>query len=144
MQEIQLATFLIGDVLLGIDINLVKEISRPLGMTGVPHTPECVRGVINLRGEVVTLLDLRRILGLAEKFDSETQRNLIVQFGNEHVGLCVDDISDILSIDGNAIEPPPANINGIEGRFFRGVVPLQEEIVVILNLDEVLNATMTA
>lgn len=142
MNEIQLATFYIGDVLLGIDIDLVKEICRPMDMTCVPHTPTCVRGVINLRGEVVTLLDLRRILGLPEQFNMDVQRNLIVNFNGEHVGFCVDVISDILTVESSKIEHAPANINGMEGRFFRGVFPLPEEIVLVLNLDEILDATM--
>lgn len=142
MSEIQLASFYIGDVLLGIDIDLVKEICRPMDMTCVPHTPACVRGVINLRGEVVTLLDLRRILGLPEQFNMTVQRNLIVNFSGEHVGFCVDVISDILTVDQAKVENPPANINGMEGRFFTGVYPLPEEIVLVLNLDEILSATM--
>jgi len=143
MAEIQLATFYISDVLLGIHIDLVKEICKSLNMTTVPNTPPSVQGVINLRGDVVTLLDLRQILGLpvAEKLESSS--NLVVSFGVEQVGLCVDSVSDILSIDESRIESPPANVEGMDGRFFEGVSPLENEILVILDLKEVLNATMS-
>ncbi len=142
VNEIQIASFNIGDVLLGIDIALVKEICRPMGMTHIPHVAQCVRGVINLRGEVVTLLDLRQILCLSSKSDPDAQLNLIVQYHGEHVGLCVDHVSDILTLDPTKIEPAPTNIDGIDGRFFRGVYPLKEEIVLVLNLEQVLDSTM--
>lgn len=144
MAEIQLATFYISDVLLGIHIDLVKEICKSFNMTTVPNTPPSVQGVINLRGDVVTLLDLRQILGLPESEDKELSSNLVVSFGTEQVGLCVDSVSDILSINESRIESPPANVEGMDGRFFEGVSPLENEILVILDLKEVLNATMTA
>lgn len=139
VSERQYATFYVGDILLGIDIHQVQEINRQLNVTHVPHAPECVRGVINLRGEVTTVIDLRTILGLPETEVTQKTRNLIVHSQGEAVGLLVDGISDILTLRSDQISPPPTNVDGVQGRFFSGVHTLESEIVVILNLQEVLS-----
>jgi len=138
-KEVQLATFYLGDLLLGLDISLVQEINRQLNVTTAPHAPDYVRGVVNLRGEVVTLIDLRAVLGLPPAVDSGNARNLIVHWKNELVGLLVDRIADILTIPTDAIDDPPANVGGVAGAFFRGVYSTKTEIVVVLDPHEVLN-----
>lgn len=137
--EQQYATFYVGELLLGVDIRQVQEINRQLTVTDVPHAPECVRGVINLRGEVTTVMDLRTILGLPGTEITRDTRNLIVNCNEESIGLLVDGISDILTLRSSQIDPPPTNVNGIQGRFFSGVHTLDSEIVVILNIEEVLS-----
>lgn len=137
--EQQYATFYVGDILLGVDIRQVQEINRQLTVTDVPHAPKCVRGVINLRGEVTTVIDLRTILGLQSTEITRDTRNLIVNCNEESIGLLVDGISDILTLRSSQIDTPPTNVNGIQGRFFSGVHTLESEIVVILNIEEVLS-----
>ena len=135
----QYATFYVGKLLLGVDIRQVQEINRQLDVTEVPHSPDYIRGVINLRGEVTTVADLRRILGLPREEFTRDSRNLIVTSQGESIGFLVDRISDILTLRSDQINPPPRNIEGVEGRFFSGVHTLDSEIVVILNIEEVLN-----
>lgn len=137
--EQQFATFYVGDLLLGIDIRHVQEINRQLDITPVPNAPAHVRGVINLRGEVATVIDLRTVLGLPKVEPSPSTRNLIVHYQDESIGLWVDRIGDILSVPPNAIAPPPANVDGVDGRFFRGVHTMETEIVVLLDVDQVLD-----
>lgn len=139
VSEQQYATFYVGDLLLGVDIHQVQEINRQLDVTDVPQAPRYVRGVINLRGEVTTVIDLRTILGLKQTEVTRDSRNLIVNVEGESIGFLVDRISDILTLRTDEISPPPTNVNGIQGRFFSGVHSLDSEIVVLLNLDEVLS-----
>ncbi len=131
-------TFYVGPLLLGLPIAQVREINRQLDFTPVPHAPPGVRGVVNLRGEVVTVLDLHHVLGLPSAEVTRQTRNLIVFYRGEVVGLLVDQVADILEVDLQAVTPPPANLHGAEGRFFRGVVPLEHDILVLLDLEEAL------
>ncbi len=134
----QYATFYVGDVLLGVDICAVQEINRQAEATRAPHAPQHVRGVINLRGEVATVIDLRTVLGLPRAEVTRDSRNLIVHSEGEAIGLLVDRVADIVAIDAAEISPPPANLKGIDGRFFHGVHTMDEEIVVLLDVEQVL------
>jgi purine-binding chemotaxis protein CheW len=136
--EHQFATFYVGTLLLGVDIRFVQEINRQREITKVPHAPEHVRGVINLRGEVATVVDLRIVLGLPKSSASRDERNLIINSNGESIGLMVDRISDILTVKNDEIDPAPANINDIDGRFIAGVHTLDSDIVVLLDVEKVL------
>jgi purine-binding chemotaxis protein CheW len=135
----QYTTFYVGDLLLGIDIDVVQEINRQVDVTPVPNSSRHVRGVINLRGEVATVIDLRCVLGLSSSGGSRDIRNLIVHSQGEAIGLCVDRISDILTVTEDAISPPPANVGGVDGRYMQGVHTLDKEIVVLLDVEKVLD-----
>lgn len=137
--ELQFATFYVGDLLLALPIDYVQEINRNLELTEVPHAPEHVRGVINLRGDVATVIDLRCVLGFHLAEITSQSRNLIVRSGDESIGLWVDRIADIISISSDSISPAPANISGTDGRYFKGVYRSDSEIVVILDVQEVLD-----
>lgn len=138
--ELQLATFYVGELLLGLEIDQVQEINRCLDVTTVPHAPDWVRGVINLRGDVVTVIDLRSVLGLERGTVTKDSRNLIVKVaGGELVGLCVDRIADIITVPREEVIPPPPTIAETDERFFSGVVTGEHEIVAILNLLEALD-----
>jgi purine-binding chemotaxis protein CheW len=134
----EMVIFYVGDILLGLPIGLVREINRHTKVTRVPQAPEMVSGVVNLRGEVATVFDLSRILGMGPTEITDKSRNVVIQ-SNEHLnGLLVDRVADILQIKNEDVCPPPANVGGIEGRFFTGVYPLERELVVILDLDVIL------
>lgn len=135
--DLQFATFYVGDLLLGVDIRQVQEINHQLDVTPVPRSPDHVRGVINLRGEVATVVDLRRVLGLEPAEATRESRNLIVHWQDESIGLWVDRIADILTVSASEISPPPSNVDGVDGRFFQGVYTMESEIVVILNIEQV-------
>lgn len=137
--DLQFATFHVGNLLLGVDIRIVQEINRQTDVTAVPNAPPHVRGVINLRGEVATVIDLRTVLGLPRAEESKEARNLIVHSQGEPIGLWIDQISDILAVNPDEIDPPPSNIDGVNGRFFSGVHTLETEIVVLLDVERVLN-----
>jgi len=136
--ERQFATFYVGHMLLGVDIRVVQEINRQNEITQVPHAPEYVRGVINLRGDVATVIDLRAVLGLPRTTASRERRNLIVHSDGEAIGLLVDRISDILTLRTDEISPAPANVDDLDGRFIAGVHTLANGIVVLLDIEKVL------
>lgn len=144
VEELQCASFYLGEALMGIPIQQIEEINRHLAMTPVPHAPPHVRGVINLRGEVVTVIDLRTILGLAPTELTPRTRNVIVNSKGEHIGLLVDRIADVVTAGGDQVEPPPANVRGVDGRFFRGVYKLDGELLVILDVEAVVAGSHVA
>jgi purine-binding chemotaxis protein CheW len=136
----QCVTFYVGESLLGVPIQRIEEINRLVDLTPVPHGPACVRGVINLRGEVVTVVDLRTILGLDRLDVTRDTRNVILNFNGEHVGLVVDRVADVVAARNDEIDRPPANLSGAEGGFYRGVYKLESELMVLLNVEQVLTA----
>jgi len=132
--EVELATFWVGELLLGADIRQVREINRHFELTPVPHAPACVRGVINLRGDVVTVVDLATILGLGQTEITKHARNVIVQSRGEHIGLLVDRVADTIRVPADAVEPPPANLHGADASLFTGVYRLEQDLVVLLDV----------
>lgn len=136
--EVELVTFYVGDLLLGANIRRVREINRHFELTPVPHAAEYVRGVINLRGEVVTVVDLRTIFGLGRTEITRHTRNVIVQSRSEHIGVLVDRVADTIRVPAGTVEPPPANVQGVNAAFFEGVCRLEQELIVVLNVDAAL------
>ena len=138
--EIELVTFYVSDLLFGAEIRYVEEINRHVNMTPVPQAPDSVRGVMNLRGEVVSVLDLRAILGLGRTETTAQTRNVVVNVKGERTGLVVDRIADVVIAQQGEIEAPPANMTSVCGRFLLGVHKLDRELLVVLNVPEVLAA----
>ncbi len=139
-QTVDYATFHTGTILLGIDIRQVKEINWQLDVTPVPRVAEPIRGVLNLRGEVVTVVDLRTVLGMGQTEITAQTRNIIVNSRGEQVGILVDRIADVVTTKPDTLERPPANFHGIEGGFFRGVHKLDAQLLVVLDVEAVLGA----
>lgn len=135
---VELATFFVGDALCGMDILKVQEINKLLEMTKVPQAPEYVTGILNLRGQIVTVIDLGRKLGLSMTERSNDTRNIIVNSKNEYIGLMVDRIGDVERTDWEKVEAPPANIGGVQGKYFEGVFKTKDSLIGILNVEKVL------
>ncbi|MBV5317714.1 MAG: chemotaxis protein CheW [Desulfobulbaceae bacterium] len=135
---IELATFYVGDALCGMDILKVQEINKLMEMTKVPQAPDYMIGILNLRGQIVTIIDLGQKLGLGKAELSNESRNIIVNTPGEHVGLLVTRISDVVMADPDKIEPAPANMSGLQGGFFTGVYKTENKLIGILDIKEVL------
>ncbi len=133
----QFVTFRLDDHLAGVDILKVREVNRVLEITPVQHAPSYVRGLVNLRGQTVTIFDLGVRLGLSPRSITETSHNVILK--REDVGLLVDRIGDVEEADEAKIEPPPANLEGIGAEFVECVVRLEQELVLILSPDRILD-----
>ncbi|WP_047151664.1 chemotaxis protein CheW [Aneurinibacillus tyrosinisolvens] len=139
VEEIKVIVFRLKDEEYGVEVNQVKSIERLEHITRVPRTPAFVKGVINLRGVVTPILDLRRRFGLEETQYNETTRVIIVAVEEIEVGLIVDSANDVIDIPVTAIEPPPEVVGGIEAVYLRGVAKLDKRLLILLNLDKVLN-----
>jgi len=136
--EFEIATFYLDDYFLGIKIEAIQEINRNLKITKVYHADEHIAGVINLRGDVITVIDLRRKLGLKQKNITENSRNIILDYEGNRVGLLVDKIEDIITVNEADIAPPPPNLGEIEGKYFVKVLKLKDKLLAALNIDAVL------
>lgn len=134
----ELATFYVGKAVCGIDILNIQEINKNFEMTSVPQSADYVVGVLNLRGRIVTVLDLGKKLGLSQIEKHRNNRNIIVRSQEEYIGLLVDSISDVVSAEKDNIEQPPSNIGGVKGKFFHGVLKTKNTLIGILDIEEVL------
>lgn len=135
---LELATFYVGEALCGIDILNIQEINKQTEVTVVPQASDYVKGVLNLRGRIVSVIDLGQKIGLSPISVHKDNRNIIVNSQDEHIGLLVDRISDVMVADPSTIEDPPANIGGIQGKYFEGVFKTDTSLIGILDIEEVL------
>ncbi len=141
---IEYITVHVGDMLLGVDIAVVDEIIRYVEPTLVPHAPPIVRGVLNLRGEVITVLDFAMMLGLPAAEGSRQSRIVIVRFHGERIGLCVDRVGDVVNITSDDLDTTPCNIDASHAPFVRGAYQLPEGIIAILDIESVLEKDYSA
>jgi purine-binding chemotaxis protein CheW len=137
-QSVELATFYVGEALCGMDILNVQEINKLMEMTNVPQSPDYVTGILNLRGQIVTVIDLGIKLGLTPTELSDTTRNIIVNAESEYIGLLVSRISDVVEAKWDKVEDPPANLGGVQGAFFKGVFKTKDRLIGILDVTKVL------
>jgi purine-binding chemotaxis protein CheW len=133
-QEEQLVAFRLGGETYGIPISLVHEIIRCSEITQVPRTAEYVRGVINLRGKVVPVLDLRLRLGLPPIEETRTTRIVVVEVENGIIGMIVDAVSEVLRLPLSQIEPPSELVASIETDLIRGVGKRDQDLVILLDI----------
>ncbi|MGO4887759.1 chemotaxis protein CheW [Anaerobacillus sp. MEB173] len=139
MNEMKVIVFQLKDEEYGVEVEQVRSIERMQYITRVPKTPEFVKGVINLRGVVTPIIELRNRFGIEEVAHTESTRIIIVAVGEMEVGLIVDAANDVIDIPVSAIEPPPEVVGGIEAEYLRGVAKLEKRLLILLNLDKVLN-----
>lgn len=137
--EVKVIVFRLKDEEYGVEVNQVKSIEKLEHITRVPRTPKFVKGVINLRGVVTPIIDLRNRFELEESVHSESTRIIIVAVGELEVGLIVDAANDVIDIPTDAIEPPPEVVGGVEAAYLRGVAKLDNRLLILLNLDKVLS-----
>jgi purine-binding chemotaxis protein CheW len=135
----QLVTFSIGEEEFGVDILKVQEIIRTMEITKVPKAPVFVEGVINLRGKVIPIIDLRRRFGLSSKEHDKHTRIIVIEINNMIVGFVVDSVSEVLRIPAGTVEPPPAVVAGMESEYISGVGKLQDRLLILLDLDRLLS-----
>ena len=136
---LQLVTFSTGDEEFGVDILKVQEIILPMAITKVPKAPEFVEGVINLRGKVIPVIDLRRRFGLKSKPQDKYTRIIVIEINEMIVGFVVDSISEVLRIPASTVEPPPPVVAGLESEYISGVGKLADRLLILLDLDRLLS-----
>jgi len=142
-EMLQLVTFNLGSEEFALDILLVQEINRRVEITKVPKTPEFVEGVINLRGKIVPVLDLRKRFGLVGHEFTAQSRIIVVNIDNRVLGLLVDSVSEVLQIPAHTIEPPPPLVAGIDAAYIKGIGKFEDRLLILLDLGKVLSKNKT-
>jgi len=137
---LQLVTFSIGSEEFGVDILKVMEIIRTMKITKVPKSPAFVEGVINLRGLVIPIIDLRKRFGMGEKNDDKETRIIVIEIQGMTVGFVVDSVSEVLRIPASTVEPPPPVVAGLDSDYISGVGKLEDRLLILLDLDKLLSA----
>lgn len=137
---LQLVTFSIGDEECGVNILKVQEIIRTMEITKVPRAPDFVEGVINLRGKVIPIIDLRRRFGLSSRIHDKNTRIIVIEINNVIVGCVVDAVSEVLRIPATTVEPPPPVVAGVDSDYISGVGKLQDRLLIMLDLDRLLSS----
>ncbi|OBZ16899.1 MULTISPECIES: chemotaxis protein CheW [Bacillales] len=139
-EELKVIVFALGNEEYGIEVDKVRTIERLSPITRVPKTATFIKGVINLRGVVVPVIDLRGRFNLSETTATENSRIIVVAVADLEVGFIVDSANDVIDIDTDTIDLPPEIVGGIKAKYLRGIAKLGEgRLLIMLNLSEVLN-----
>ena len=140
---LQLVTFYLGKEEFAVDILNIQGINRMIEITTVPNAPDFVEGVINLRGKVIPLVNLRKRLGMPYlKWDRST-RFIVVEFTNKVIGFIVDSVSEVLRISKDTIEPPPTMMTGVNSDYVTAVAKVQDRLLILLDLQKILTQVET-
>lgn len=137
--ELQLVAFFLQGEEFAVDIQKVREVLKLPPITPLPQSLDFIEGVINLRGEVIPVVDLRKRFRLAKVAKSDKARIIIVEIDEGMVGLIVDSVTEVLHLNSSAIEPPPRRIAGTRTEFISGVGKLGERLIIILCLEKILS-----
>ncbi|MFA5363062.1 MAG: chemotaxis protein CheW [Candidatus Omnitrophota bacterium] len=138
-KECQLVVFTIGDEEFGVDIRQVREIVRLVAITFLPKAPSFIEGVVNLRGQVLAVIDLAKRLGIKSKERGETTRIIVVEVADNTVGMTVDSVSEVLRLGSEFVEEMPSLVDTeVPEHFIRGVGKLKDRLLVLLDLKNIL------
>jgi len=132
----QFSTFFVADLFFGVDVLDVQEVLRAQQMTAVPRAPNVVEGLINLRGQIVTAIDMRRRLQMPPQEDDRQSMNMVIRTADGAVSLLVDEIGDVLDMDASAYERPPQNLDPAAREIIRGVYKLKDGLLLVLDTEK--------
>jgi len=133
----QYVVFQLEDELYGVDIRQVRGIEKLLPLTRVPNAPSFVKGVCNLRGSVIPVIDLKKRLSLPGQQDKNA-KIIIVNVGKQIVGMTIDATADVVSLNSEDVEPSPSLISGIDSEFIHGVAKVSNRLLIILDMERIL------
>ena len=139
-EMLQLVSFRIGDEEFAVDILKVQEINRMIEVTRVPNAPEHIDGVINLRGKVIPIIDLRSRFGMARKEKDKNTRIVVVEVSGKIVGFVVDAVREVLRIPKSITEPTPKIVASVATDYITAVGKMDDRLLILLDLDKVLSA----
>jgi len=140
----RLSTFRVDGLLFGVDVGRVQEVLRYQPMTPVPLARPAVAGLINLRGQVMTAVDLRRQLGFPGRAAGEKPLNVVVRTGEEAVSLLVDSIGDVVDADPDLFEAPPETLSGPARELITGAYKLAGQLLLTLDVDRAVDVEARA
>jgi purine-binding chemotaxis protein CheW len=136
---LQLVSFKLGSEEFGINILNVKEINRMVNITAIPNSPAYVEGIINLRGKIISVIDLRTKLGMPKRDPDNETRIMVVDVQGRTTGFLLDGVSEVLSLPANLMESPPEITAGINSKLIKAVGKLEDKILILLDLEKVLS-----
>jgi purine-binding chemotaxis protein CheW len=139
-EENQYCTFFVAGHCFGVDVSQVQEIIRHQEMTRVPLAPAAIRGLINLRGQIVTAIDLRRRLGFADRPAEQSHVNVVIQTDDGPVSLLVDEVGEVLEVSEKLFEAPPSTLSGAARQLIRGAYKLDSHLLLLLDVEQALQA----
>ena len=139
MELLQLVSFFIGNEEFGVDILYVQEINRMSQVTKVPNAPDFVNGVINLRGRVIPVIDLRLKFGMPKKEPDKNTRIIVMEVSGKTVGFIVDSVNEVLRISKDVTEPPPELAMGINSEYIKSVGKLDDRLLILIDLEKILS-----
>lgn len=137
--ELQLVVFRIGDEEFGVTIDRVREIIPMAPITSIPRAPQSIKGVIDLRGSVIPILDLQERFGIAGG-QGARGRIVVSEMAYQLVGCIVDDVNEVLTIPGSSIQPPPPAVSSVESDYLWGVARHADRLIILLDMNRVLAA----
>ncbi len=143
-QQLQLVTFEVAGEEFAVDILRVQEINRMMALTRVPQSPPEVEGVINLRGKIIPVADLRKRFGLPAAERSEASRIVVVELQGRTLGFIVDKVNEVLRISSSIVEPAPTMVCSIDSDFIAGVGKLEDRLLILLDLCKLFHAETIA
>jgi purine-binding chemotaxis protein CheW len=137
-REVQLVLFKMSGSEFGVEIHQVREINRVGEITKVPKAPDFLEGVMNLRGRIVPVVDLKKRFKLPAVEETSQSRVIITEVGDQFIGLWVDKVTEVLKVAPSAVAPPPEMILTIAGEYLSGLVEVKDRLVILLNLPRIL------
>lgn len=142
--EQQLCTFFLDNLFFGVEVQKVQEVIRYQGMTAVPLAPPVIGGLINLRGQIVTAIDLRERLELKSREESQLPMNVVVRTADGAVSLLVDEIGDVVEVEESAYEAAPDTLRGVGRQMIRGVYKLNDRLLLLLDTEHAVEIAAAA
>lgn len=136
---IQVVSFKLGSEEYGVDIAQVQEINRMVSITHVPRAPQFMEGVINLRGQLIPIIDLRTRFGMPRSEQTKNTRIVVTEIGAKRVGMVVDSVSEVLRLPSEQIEDAPEMITGVDTEYIRGVGKIEDRLIILLDLARIIS-----
>lgn len=134
----QLVVFSLADEEYGVAITQIQEIIRQPDITRIPGMPDFIEGVINLRGKIIPVIDLRNRFGLEQKVETDKTRVVVADAGGQTIGLVVDSVSEVVNLPKDQVDPIPPTIASIDAEYLSGVGKMDKRIVILLDLNKLL------
>lgn len=142
-QNQQFSTFFVANLFFGVDVLQVQEVLKFQKMTPVPKAPGVIEGLINLRGQIVTAIDMRRRLNLPARPTEQTPMNIVITTIDGAVSLLVDEIGDVMEMDATSFELPPANLDRSARQIIRGVYKCEDRLMLVLDADRAADISLS-
>ena len=140
-ESTQVVSFKLGPEEYGVDIAQVQEINRMVAVTNVPRAPVFMEGVINLRGQLIPIIDLRTRFGMPRAEHTKNTRIVVTEISSKRVGMVVDSVSEVLRLPLDAIEPAPDMITGVDTEYIRGVGKIDDRLIILLDLAKIVTGS---